>query len=215
MSEQSKTIDLDATTYTQTLAINKILECNSQTKQLSMLHEYDENHHIFHVLMRAVEKNNHRLVETILDMDSELINLGTVPLLFRCVSKGMMGLLVRHGADVNATASFGRTPMTWAAQHGKIDSIKMLIDHGVRVPLEPDASGKTPLQVALYFGNADFAQMLHPYLGERDLAIVKHATSLAWACHSDRRGMQEVASVLQSFDTIKASADALAALLNQ
>ncbi len=60
-------------------------------------------------------------------------------------------LLVAHGADVNARAASGATPLFWAVMRDQKDDVKFLLDHGAN-PNIPDAYGNTILDCALHLG---------------------------------------------------------------
>jgi ankyrin repeat protein len=60
-------------------------------------------------------------------------------------------LLVAHGANVNARAASGATPLFWAVMRDQKDDAKFLLDHGAN-PNTPDAYGDTILDCALHLG---------------------------------------------------------------
>ena len=60
----------------------------------------------------------------------------------------MIELLVSKGADVNAQASSGATPLFFAVLRDQKDDIQFLLDHGANLNL-PDAYGDTTLDCAL------------------------------------------------------------------
>lgn len=70
----------------------------------------------------------------------------------------IMQLLVAHGADVNARAASGSTPLFWAVMRDQKDDAKFLLDHGAN-PNIPDAYGDTILDCALHLG---FQSMVEP-----------------------------------------------------
>jgi ankyrin repeat protein len=63
----------------------------------------------------------------------------------------LVQLLVAHGADVNARAASGATPLFWAVMRDQKDDVKFLLDHGAN-PNIPDAFGDTILDCALHLG---------------------------------------------------------------
>jgi ankyrin repeat protein len=63
----------------------------------------------------------------------------------------MVQLLVAHGADVNARAASGATPLFWAVMRDQKDDIKFLLDHGAN-PNIPTAYGDTVLDCAIHLG---------------------------------------------------------------
>jgi len=68
-------------------------------------------------------------------------------------------LLLRHGADPNAKAKYGATPLHEAALNGRVDIVTLLLEHGA----DPNAqvkSGMTPLHLAASKGHVDVAKLL-------------------------------------------------------
>jgi peptidoglycan/LPS O-acetylase OafA/YrhL len=67
---------------------------------------------------------------------------------------------VRSGLDVNkADASFGATPLAWAAMKGDADSAKLLLDGGGDVKAT-NRDGSTPLHSAAFLGRAKVIAVL-------------------------------------------------------
>jgi ankyrin repeat protein len=58
-----------------------------------------------------------------------------------------MGVLLEHGANINAMAKDGSTALLIASLFGQVDAIRVLVARGACIDL-PDSSGKTPLMVA-------------------------------------------------------------------
>jgi ankyrin repeat protein len=52
-----------------------------------------------------------------------------------------------------------QTPLTFAAQYGKIDSARLLIEKGATVNVK-DVDGNQPMHFAATGGNADLVQLL-------------------------------------------------------
>lgn len=71
-------------------------------------------------------------------------------------------LLIRHGANVNATQQSGVTPLHSAAHNGKVDIIKLLIDHGANVDAMTEDS-KTPLDMAAEKGFTDAVNVIEQH----------------------------------------------------
>jgi ankyrin repeat protein len=70
----------------------------------------------------------------------------------------IMQLLIAHGANVNAQAASGATPLFWAVMRDQKDDAKFLLDHGAN-PNIPDAYGDTILDCALHLG---FQSLVEP-----------------------------------------------------
>ena len=73
--------------------------------------------------------------------------------------KPVVELLVNKGADVNAQASSGATPLFWAILRDQKDEVKFLIDHGANVNAA-DAYGDTILDIVLHLQYTSMIQML-------------------------------------------------------
>lgn len=71
----------------------------------------------------------------------------------------LMQLLVAHGADVNARAASGATPLYWAVMRDQKDDAKFLLDHGAN-PNTPDAYADSVLDCALQLGFESMVGML-------------------------------------------------------
>jgi len=71
----------------------------------------------------------------------------------------LVELLVAHGANVNAQAASGATPLFWAVMRDQKDDAKFLLDHGAN-PNLPDAYGDTILDCALHLGFQSLVQPL-------------------------------------------------------
>jgi ankyrin repeat protein len=65
--------------------------------------------------------------------------------------------LVDHGADVNATDSFGFTPLRKAINWNKIEIVQFLLDHGANVR---GREGKLALKLAKEKGNQDVVSLI-------------------------------------------------------
>ena len=68
-------------------------------------------------------------------------------------------LLVRYGAEVNATNDSGSTALHHAAAHGRLASIRQLLKAGAD-PHKKDESGNTPAALAWREGNPQASDML-------------------------------------------------------
>jgi ankyrin repeat protein len=73
--------------------------------------------------------------------------------------KPVVELLVTKGANVNAQASSGATPLFWAVMRDQKDEVKFLIDHAANVNVA-DAYGDTILDIVLRLQYTSMIQML-------------------------------------------------------
>jgi ankyrin repeat protein len=72
----------------------------------------------------------------------------------------MVKFLIDKGADVNAQAASGATPLFWAVMRQQKDELVYLMDHGGNVNL-PDAYGDTILDMVLHL---QYFTMIQPLL---------------------------------------------------
>ncbi|KAI1498172.1 hypothetical protein F5X99DRAFT_432219 [Biscogniauxia marginata] len=78
-------------------------------------------------------------------------------------SKGIINLLIQHGARINAEIPYlvRRTPLQKAAEIGSLDITRLLLEHGADVNAEPSFFyGGTALQFAAISGNCNIAAEL-------------------------------------------------------
>lgn len=68
-------------------------------------------------------------------------------------------LLISRGADVNARASDGNTPLVEAATHNRLDMVKLLLDSGADVNAANDR-GDIPLHWAAARGNQEVVRLM-------------------------------------------------------
>lgn len=72
-------------------------------------------------------------------------------------------VLLNHGADVNAAASCGTTPLIDAASNGHNTIVKLLLEHGAD-PLQKDKHGMNAIDLAL---NNSIKSILNLYLQKK------------------------------------------------
>ncbi|XP_045161575.2 poly [ADP-ribose] polymerase tankyrase-1-like isoform X2 [Mercenaria mercenaria] len=116
------------------------------------------------VLFDAVRHGKNHLVRFILDASSvDIVNSrdlhGKTPLMACCYTKeegardNTVRLLLRHGADVNATDDCGRTALSYVCERRCNDILRILIkEHNVD-PDITDTNGNTPLIYSAMVGN--------------------------------------------------------------
>ena len=68
--------------------------------------------------------------------------------------------LLKQGADVNAAQGDGMTALHWAATHGDVDEVRMLIAAGARLDATTRNGSYSPLQLAARAGNAPVVKAL-------------------------------------------------------
>ena len=116
-------------------------------------------------LWGVFSSNNHQdpvVLLSVHGVDAKDMKNGYTPLhlcLFASRHKELMQLLVAKGADVNAQASSGATPLLFAVLRDQPDDVKFLIDKGANVNLT-DAYGGTILDAALQMQFGSMIQIL-------------------------------------------------------
>lgn len=73
---------------------------------------------------------------------------------------GIMRLLLKAGAKVNAKDKTGSAPLHRAASAGKLESVRVLVEEGNARIDTHDKQGSTPLLVAVECGEANIAVYL-------------------------------------------------------
>jgi len=99
---------------------------------------------------------------TVHGVDSRDMKNGYTPLhlcLFASRHKEIMELLIAKGADVNAQASSGASPLFFAVLRDQPDDVKFLIEKGANVNAS-DAYGDTILDAALHLQYGSMVQIL-------------------------------------------------------
>lgn len=70
----------------------------------------------------------------------------------------IIGLLLSHGADVNAQSSTGNTPLMYACAGGHVCAVKALLVQGAHVE-DHNENGHTPLMEAASAGHVEVAKV--------------------------------------------------------
>ena len=116
-------------------------------------------------LWGVFSSNNHQdpvVLLSVHGVDARDMKNGYTPLhlcLFASRHKELLQLLIAKGADVNAQASSGATPLLFAVLRDQPDDVKFLIDKGANVNLT-DAYGGTILDAALQMQFGSMIQLL-------------------------------------------------------
>lgn len=101
----------------------------------------------------AARDGDAALVQQLLAQDPDLLDarnkVGETPLIVAAGAHqaDIVGLLVRHGADVTAADDRGITALHWLANHASGDAVRMLVARGADVNAT-DLTGRTPLHRA-------------------------------------------------------------------
>lgn len=105
-------------------------------------------------------------------------------------SDEMIGLLLDHGANIDAKTKNGSTPLALAARHYKISTVRYLLSRKANVNTQ-DISGATPLLQACVVGATPVAKLLIE-VGKADMTIKNTAGATALD-EADRKDMWECA----------------------
>lgn len=114
---------------------------------------------------QQISSNNHQDPVVLLSahgVDQRDMKNGYTPLAlaeFSTNHKKVVELLVRKGADVNAQAASGATPLFWAVMRDQKDDVQFLLDHGANVNAAT-AYGDTILDCALQLQFTSLIQMI-------------------------------------------------------
>src|SRR5260370_27374602 len=91
--------------------------------------------------------------------------------------------LLTSGDDVNAAQGDGMTALHWAARHGDVDLIRMLVAAGANVKATTRLGNHTPLLRACDLGSAGAIAALLPAAGERSGTAAGRVSPLPVATH--------------------------------
>lgn len=70
----------------------------------------------------------------------------------------IIGLLLKHNADVNAQSSTGNTPLMYACAGGHEEAVRLLLNHTANVE-DHNENGHTPLMEAASAGHVGVARV--------------------------------------------------------
>lgn len=116
------------------------------------------------LLSLACSAGYYELAQVLLAMSAQVEDRGQkndcTPLM-EAASAGhneIIELLIKHGADVNATSSSGNTPLMYACAGGHVNAVRLLLEHGANVE-DHNENGHTPLMEAASAGHVAVAEV--------------------------------------------------------
>lgn len=155
-------------------------------------------------LIAAVAAHKHNIVEQLLDRgvspDTGPENNAVLDSTYKRDVESLK-LLLEFGADPNAKATDGNTPLRCACEYNHEEEAKVLLEYGA----DPNISAPewTPLPWALNHNSESLVHLLLQYGANPDLVMENGWTSLVYACEKNR-----LPSIVQEFFTYGASPDA-------
>ena len=103
-------------------------------------------------------------------------------------------VLLDHGADINAEDAFGRSPLSFAAEHGSTNMVDFLLSRKVNINHQGGFEQRTPLLWASYGGHAEIVRLL---LRRDDVKLdarnYQGFTAISYACGN---GHEDIAKLL-------------------
>ena len=101
---------------------------------------------------------------------------------------------LERGADVNVRDANGETPLHWAAEEGKKETVALLLEHGADVNARGE-DGATPLHWAAAWGRKEIAALLLEHGADAGVRNEWEDVPLLWAAL--RAWRKAVAAVLE------------------
>lgn len=120
------------------------------------------------LLNYSIKYKNLSAVKLLLDKDADvdLVSEGKTPLMFALSNNDdrMMNLLIRAGADLNATGKNDNTALTLAVRKRNLKNVRMLVEHGADAMFK-NAKGMSALDYANVTNNVPMAEYLVYVIG--------------------------------------------------
>ena len=114
-------------------------------------------------LSTAVDLDQVEVAKVLIDAGADVKVMGpykkSLALAAADASPEMMKLLIASGADINIPNEYRITPLSSAAEQGKLETVKLLIAAGARVNAR-DTAGGTALSVAVLRGYEEIVKVL-------------------------------------------------------
>ena len=139
-------------------------------------------------LVTAAQQNNIELLKAALGVDGDKVNdnsgMGGMSALHWAAKNGnpeMTLLLIQAGADPNVKSKVGKTPMTVAAESGKVEVLEVLVENGGTIEAIDQIGGSPLLWAAGLSPSSDTLEYLIKVGGNVNLIDTNGMTPLIWA----------------------------------
>lgn len=125
----------------------------------------------------------------------------------------MVKLLLEEGANINAKAADGTTPLHYAVTECQAEMVKFLLEKGANIKLK-DQDGDTPLHFAAYFGFYENANAIRSFFkgknSYKDIATIQNndgstALHLLYSSTEHDLDKKSLIKIAEYFDVDKAA----------
>lgn len=101
--------------------------------------------------------------------------------------------LITDGKDVNAPDQNGTTPLMTACRWGKLNMVRILLQHGAKADEPRTAKGRTPLMVACaYYSGPEICGLLIKYGANVNAQALDGSTALMLAANNGKVAVVEL-----------------------
>ena len=101
---------------------------------------------------------------------------------------------IELGSQVDILDAHGRTPLSWAAQYGHLEVVKLLVEKDAEIETKDSKYGQTPLSWAAENGHLEVVKLLVEKDAEIENTDTDGRTPLSWAA---AKGHLEVVKLLE------------------
>lgn len=141
-------------------ALNYAIDTNSQ--DVIGLFFYDPDY-LLDTFIKAIEADDIEIIQITLDYGIDLYeDYISIASLFTAIKHRkieVLDYLIKSGVKINAQNLYGKTPLFYAAELGRKECAKMLLDAGADLSLA-DNNGDTPRRIAVINSYKEVAEML-------------------------------------------------------
>ena len=183
----NKTWEILTVADKQILVLSSDIGVQEETQDgLSVLWQALENKDVERIMELIAEGES---VNVVLDMDGELQGITPLMVVAEQFGPEICQVFIDAGADVNASASRGYCPITWALKGNRVDNFKLLMEAGANPdPLEDGDDGFSPLSMAAKHG-----------LNEAVQELLKKHVNINWTNDSGHTALREAVNSGHNF----------------